>query len=826
MVDSSEKGYRTVIPGPQYNRSGLHQLFRGKHYRKEWTTPVKLPAIQLETAPGGLKPAPDTDNNHGTLLLKGPGGKQYILRAINKTYSGGLPEIYSNTFVERLANDQASSVHPFASLTVAGMAEAADIYHTHPRVVFVLPSTALGNYNATFGNNICVLEEIAVGNESKAASFENPDQMINTSDLLEKIKNENAHHIDQRAYVRARLFDMFLGDWERHEDQWTWAGFDSAGYTIYRPIPRDRDQTYTKFDGLFSGIATSLADLDHVESFDFKIRNIKTYNFSARNLDRRCANEVSKDVWVSEARYLQQVLTNQVIETNVKKMPPEMFAVSGEKIIAKLKARRDNLEQSAIDYYNFLAKEVDIPGSKDEELFLIEKLSEREVRIQVFGIDAKGNFSQKPFYSRLFNADETKEIRVYGIRGKDHYRVEGNESRINIRIIGGTDSDSVTNASASYKRLRYYDNHDNHVKGNIKARFSNDTLINRYQYDTFRYDERGMVIRPSYSNRRGVYFIVGYKMTHHSWRKEPFAWKQMLKGYYSFSNKSFGADYEAEFIELIGKWNLLINGNYDQVLDNNFPGVGNETKFDQKRSFYKIFTNEANLTVDLNRKFGRFHTIGIRGAYDMVKVDDDGTGLALLNGTSHSPEFYDRKHFAGSDIYYDYHQINDAAVPTKGFRFVVTAAHRKNLNEAKSFSRYSGLLGFYLPITRSISLASRTGAETVTGQPEFYQLSTLGGGRTLRGYFRQRFYGKTSFYNNNDLRYLFDVRTRLFNGKMGLIGFFDQGRLWHPGEDSNQWHWGYGGGVMIAPFNKLSISAYYGVSKELGKFHFRIGRFF
>jgi hypothetical protein len=28
---------------------------------------------------------------------------------------------------------------------------------------------------------------------------------------------------DEDEYIKARLFDMLIGDWDRHYDQWRWA---------------------------------------------------------------------------------------------------------------------------------------------------------------------------------------------------------------------------------------------------------------------------------------------------------------------------------------------------------------------------------------------------------------------------------------------------------------------------------------------------------------------------------------------------------------------------------------------------------------------------
>ncbi|MER3464170.1 MAG: hypothetical protein C4329_06900 [Chitinophagaceae bacterium] len=82
------------------------------------------------------------------------------------------------------------------------------------------------------------------------------------------------------------------------------------------------------------------------------------------------------------------------------------------------------------------------------------------------------------------------------------------------------------------------------------------------------------------------------------------------------------------------------------------------------------------------------------------------------------------------------------------------------------------------------------------------------------------------FYNNNELRWVFDTRNFLFNGKMGLLAFFDEGRVWQPAEDSRKWHTGYGGGLIIIPFNKAALTATYCISEEDRLLQLKAGLFF
>ena len=85
---------------------------------------------------------------------------------------------------------------------------------------------------------------------------------------MEKIYKDKDNRVDQVALVRARLFDIFIGDWGRHPDNWRWAEFDEGkDQTIYKPVPRDRDQAYTKIDGLYPNLAGSF--LKQVQGFGY-----------------------------------------------------------------------------------------------------------------------------------------------------------------------------------------------------------------------------------------------------------------------------------------------------------------------------------------------------------------------------------------------------------------------------------------------------------------------------------------------------------------------------------------------------------------------------
>ena len=160
--------------------------------------------------------------------------------------------------------------------------------------------------------------------------------------------------------------------------------------------------------------------------------------------------------------------------------------------------------------------------------------------------------------------------------------------------------------------------------------------------------------------------------------------------------------------------------------------------------------------------------------------------------------------------------LNDSIVPTAGFLFIANASHFQNLTQtSQTFQRYSGIAQIYIPLFSKFSLSIRGAGATVSGgNPLFYQLPHIGGADDLRGYRRERFFGRTAFANSNELRYITNVKSYLMNGKIGFTVFYDAGRVWQPSEVSNTWHTDYGAGLLIAPFNKLLANIAYGISKE------------
>jgi len=287
--------------------------------------------------------------------------------------------------------------------------------------------------------------------------------------------------------------------------------------------------------------------------------------------------------------------------------------------------------------------------------------------------------------------------------------------------------------------------------------------------------------------------------------------------------QNFSFIYKGEFMQVIGKWNLGINANYDLMRWTNFSGLGNDTKLeDRPTTYYQVQSRDLLASIALNHPLGKHASFSIGPVYNMVTVLENKERF-IYQLMHSSNKVYEPKHFGGAQASVSVILLDDPVIPTKGISFLAGAQYLKNLKETdKQVARFNAGMRIYLPVIKNhLVIALHPAAATVTGEPEFYQYVSIGGSSTLRGYNRDRFWGTSSFYSGNQLQYLFNLRTHLLNAKVGLVGFYDVGRVWLKNETSDTWHTGYGGGLMIAPFNKFMASVMVGRSTEGNQIHIR-----
>src|SRR5439155_1649161 len=85
-----------------------------------------------------------------------------------------------------------------------------------------------------------------------------------------------------------------------------------AAARVWRPIPRDRDQAFSRLDGFLPWLARYYHP--DVVSFGRTYPDMVGLNWDARALDRRLLTDLERPVWDSTAAALQVQLTDSVID--------------------------------------------------------------------------------------------------------------------------------------------------------------------------------------------------------------------------------------------------------------------------------------------------------------------------------------------------------------------------------------------------------------------------------------------------------------------------------------------------------------------------------
>ena len=458
---ASDSATVRVAAGPRYARGPVWQFFWGKHYRSLWATAVTVPVLRLATAaPGGLRPVQAGGSYQSrTLRLRAPNGREFVLRSVDKDASAALPAGWKRRLLGGLMRDQTSVSQPFGAYPAAALAEAAGVYHTHPRLVYLPDDPGLGSFRAKYANALYLLEERPDGKQTDRPGFGHSAQVVSTAHLLAAIHGRPTARVEARAYLRARLLDIWLGDWSRREDQWRWASFARAGRVRYRPIPRDRDQAFFLFDdGLMTRIVSWF--VPKYQSFHATIRlgNVDGLTATARALDRTLLATLSADDFRQEADSLGRRLTDAAIARALTAGPPETRRAIAARLGPLLRARRAQLPAVARRYYEVLAQEAWLVGTDGSERFIISGAGAGRLRVRL--LVRRPHQPDSLLAERIYDRKETQQLNLYGLGGDDVFEVVPPLSpHFAVNIYSGVGHDQVVRpktAAAGIQNLTWF----------------------------------------------------------------------------------------------------------------------------------------------------------------------------------------------------------------------------------------------------------------------------------------------------------------------------------------------------------------------------------
>jgi Outer membrane protein/protective antigen OMA87 len=811
------------------NPKGLRKTILGKNYRDEWSVPVAFKVLNIKKEKGGL-----TFGEMGggkqtrSVICTDPSKKQWTLRTIDKDPQKTLPEgLQSGTLAKDIIQDMISASHPYGPLMVPPLAKAAGIVVPDPEYFYVPDDPALGFYRPFFAKQVCLLE----------ARDPTPDgsDTKTTAKTIGKLIDNNNTRIEQGSVLRARLLDNLVGDWDRHFDQWKWGILDTGKGKLYYPVPRDRDQAFFNSDGFLMRYI-SKNQLKFLQGFKNKISDIKWFNWEERDFDRLFLNGLNEAQWKQTIDSFQHKITDAVIEDAVKKLPPPVYSMDKESITEKLKSRRDLMMTEGLKYYKALSKEVNIIGSNDPEYFRVTK-ADNGLAVFVYKKKKNGDTSAV-MYHRVFKKSETNEVRLYGLNGDDEFEVDSDaDSKIRLRIIGGKGSDTfdIRGNTKSYLYDISYEKNVLLATHKSKVKFSSDPTVNEYKTTGYSYNSyRFPQINVAYNPEDKLLVGLGFSARKFGFRKDPYASFQKLTTFYAISHKAYQLKYQGIFNTILFNRDIVVNAELVNPTLNNFFGFGNQTEklrsktLEYYRSRYKYFQGD----LLLRRRYSDIVSISYGPTYYHYWSNFNDNKYRILGDPAlvglDSAAIYSTKDYVGGKFKIDVSYLNNTLFPSRGVEWNTEFSSLFGLTgNSKNLTKLTTDMTVYASLNNErkfFAIMRLGGGHIFSKNYEYFQALNLGANNFIRGFRKNRFSGSSLAYGSMELRVkLYKSQSYLLPGDVGVIGFYDIGRVWQKNEISHRWHDSYGTGLYYAPFNLIVISGTIGISKEDQLFNFSLG---
>jgi len=807
---------------------GFRKTFLGANYRKEWGTPITMQEFNIRKEKGGLTvKSLGGGKQTKSLRLTDKNGTEWTLRSLDKDPEKALPPNLRGTLAQAIVQDMISASHPYGAMVVPDLARAVGVITPDPEVFFVPNDPAFGIYREMFANTVVTLE-----NRDPGGAFVDTKS---TGKVIDKMLEDNDHHVDQEKVLNARLLDMLIGDFDRHFDQWKWGTADTGKGKLYYPIPKDRDQAFFNSDGLLLKLL-SKKQMPFLQGFKKNIRDINGLNYVARDFDRVFLNNLDQKAWESITVNFQQNMTDAVIDKAVTKFPAAIAARDSQTVAEKLKSRRDGLLKNALTYYKFVSREVSVAGSNKSEYFHI-KQAPNGLQLTVYKKIGSTD-SASVMYNRVFDQSVTRELRLYGLNGNDKFEIDSNVStKIKLRIIGGKGNDTF-DLKGNIHNFVYDLSTEKNALINLKGthkQISSDPQVNEYKYTGFEYTKtRFPRINLGYNEEDGFLAGLGFWKRTYAFRKEPYATDQKLNSLYAPTGGAYQVRYDGIFNRSLGKEDVILHAQLVNPTLDKFFGFGNESVYDKNQTnhFYRVRYKYFEADALVRKRVTDFLEFSVGPSYyhywARFKDNDDRIlGTPAIIG-SDSASIYGVKQFLGAKAKLDVNYINNEIFPTRGITWYTEFTSLAGLNSnAHQLTKLTSDMTIYAAIRdpgRVGAVLRFGGGHIFSKGYEYFQAMSLGANNYLRGYAKNRFSGSSIAYASAEFRLkLIRSKSYLLPGDVGIMGFYDIGRAWQRGETSHKWHGAYGGGLYYVPYGLVMISGTIAFSPEDNLFNFSLG---
>jgi hypothetical protein len=793
-----------VTAGPEYKAGGIHRMLFGSGYRHLWVTPIQVEVLDLATFSGGLTPEKKGGGKQTkSLRLQGADGHEWSFRSVDKDPTPVLPEGLHNTFVDRIVQDEISASLPANGLVVDALADAVGLLHVNRRLMVMPDDPRLDKFRQEFAGMLGTIEERPRVEPPVTPGFAGYTKLVDTDELEKLLDADPRERVDSQAFLRARLFDVLIGDYDRHRDQWDWARDARSGRWV--PVPRDRDVAFVKFDGLVMDVARRRAA--QLVNFDDKSLSVIGLTWQARFLDRRHLADLEWPAWQAAVDDVLKPLTDRVIDEAVRRLPPPYHRLEGARLAAHLKERRSRLPDFARSYYQLLAREAEVNGSDEADVAQLLHRGDGEMEVVLAG-------PAGPYFRRTFQPSDTKEVRIFLKDGDDRVFSEGRNGAITTRLVGGAGTDVLDDSKGGH--THYYDDasrEDRVIPGP-------GTFVNHRPYtpvlDRQDLPERdwgsstGIAPTVAFSGDYGVLLGGTLSHTRYGFRRHPFGDRQTLRLGYATRIAGYDARYEYESLRTDSRSRLSLVAKATALDIIHFYGFGNETSAAEPAAsdFHAVkerqYTLAPSYRLDLT---GIDVSVGPLAKYSDVTPP---AGSLLGIQRPYGVEGFGQ---AGARMSIAFDRRDPELMRPAGILIAAAGTYYpKFWDVTEQFGDVSGVLAVTAGppgVPGRPTLAVRVAGRRLFGPYPFQEAAAIGGDQTVRGLPHQRYIGDAAAWGNAELRIYFRQRRRSLVPHIGLFGLADAGRVFLEGETSDRWHTSFGGGLwasFLEPRSTFSLT--------------------
>jgi hypothetical protein len=440
---------------PEFKKEWPYGILFGSHHQSLWTTPVTVERLNLSIYGGGLRAYREVVTPDNRLLLLATAERETVV---------------FTPLRERFAEDEADPrdrhlipVHPTSALVADELAGRAGLLRSNPRLVWLPDDSLLGEFRRSYRGSVGFMASTGPGGVASTVPF------LDSGELFRALDADSRNRVDAKRYFLSRCVDLLTGDWHRSIWKWWWFAHQEGTRTVFRASPAIRRHSLLMLPPFPVAVHTALTP--GFVNFSSELADVPRAVTTGAALDVRILTPMDRTTWDGITREFIAAMSDSALSAAVAKLPPPNRRTEGDTIIQMLRARRDTFASVSTRYYLTLAEFAEIRLSEAAERVSIERLPDGRVDVTAW----QGGTSSPPVFHRLFEPDETKEIRLACLGGNDTVLVRGSAERsIVVRVNGGPGDDVLTDEST----VQFND------RGFI-AWFTSDDAA------TFFYDDRG-----------------------------------------------------------------------------------------------------------------------------------------------------------------------------------------------------------------------------------------------------------------------------------------------------------------------------------------------